>query len=77
MRNKNHSHMPLEAVHGGGKAFRRILIQPGRGFVENQNLGSFHKRSGNGDTLPLPAENITSWLAGGYVYGRIPIFPED
>ena len=41
MRNEQHRHLPLEGVDRLGEMFRRLLVEVGDGFVEDENARAF------------------------------------
>lgn len=55
MRNEAHRHLALEGVDGLGEVFRRLLVEVGDGFVEDQDLRAFEWRSRNRDAQPARA----------------------
>ena len=55
MRNEDHRHLALEGVDGSGEVLRRLLVEVGDGFVEDQDLRAFEWRSRNRDALPARA----------------------
>ena len=60
--------MPLRRVMVFSEIRRRLLVEVGDGFVDDEALRSLDSLSGNRDALPLPAGALRMALAVGPMF---------